>query len=117
MLRYSAEAVLESRKQMDATALIHRPVLGRVQLAVMRGFLRFIDVIPAFRRRMLVSMTKRREQAWRLSQIGLKYRLRVLELEKRKPWLSRSRVTIPPKRGMGAKERACQTPEVSRSSL
>jgi hypothetical protein len=31
MLHYSAEAVLESRKQMDARDVSHRPVLGPIQ--------------------------------------------------------------------------------------
>jgi hypothetical protein len=60
-LQYSAEAVLESRKQMDAKGLIHRPVLGRVQLVVMRGVLRFVNAVPALKRRMLESMTKLRK--------------------------------------------------------
>ncbi|WP_193393562.1 FAD-dependent monooxygenase, partial [Rhizobium ecuadorense] len=37
MLRYSTEAVRESKKQMDAGDLAHRPIVGRLQLAVMRG--------------------------------------------------------------------------------
>jgi hypothetical protein len=60
-LQYSAEAVLESRKQMDAKGLIHRPVLGRVQLVVMRGVLRFVNAVPALKRRMLESMTQLRK--------------------------------------------------------
>jgi 2-polyprenyl-6-methoxyphenol hydroxylase-like FAD-dependent oxidoreductase len=58
ILQYSAEAVLESRKQMDANELIHRPVLGRVQLAVTRGILRFVNAVPAFKRRMAESMMR-----------------------------------------------------------
>jgi 2-polyprenyl-6-methoxyphenol hydroxylase-like FAD-dependent oxidoreductase len=61
MLQYSTEAVLESREQMDAKDLIHRPVLGRLQLAAMRGVLRIVDAVPAFKRRMLDSMTKLRK--------------------------------------------------------
>jgi len=61
MLQYSAEAVLESRKQMDAKGLIHWPVRGRVQLAVMRGVIRFVNAVPALKRRMLESMTKLRK--------------------------------------------------------
>jgi 2-polyprenyl-6-methoxyphenol hydroxylase-like FAD-dependent oxidoreductase len=61
MLEYSARAVLESRKQMDANGLSHRPVLGRIQLAVMRGALRIINAVPALKRRMTDSETRLRK--------------------------------------------------------
>ena len=61
MLEYSARAVLESRKQMDANGLSHRPVLGRIQLAVMRGALRIINAVPALTRRMTDSETRLRK--------------------------------------------------------
>ncbi|HEV2680521.1 MAG TPA: FAD-dependent monooxygenase, partial [Rhodanobacter sp.] len=51
MLRYSKEAVLESRKQMNANDMIHKPVLGRIQLVVMRSAMRLINNVPAFKRR------------------------------------------------------------------
>jgi 2-polyprenyl-6-methoxyphenol hydroxylase-like FAD-dependent oxidoreductase len=51
MLRYSTEAVLESRKQMNANDLIHKPVLGRVQLAAMRAGMRVVNAIPALKKR------------------------------------------------------------------
>jgi 2-polyprenyl-6-methoxyphenol hydroxylase-like FAD-dependent oxidoreductase len=51
MLRYSTEAVLESRKQMNANDLIHKPVLGRIQLAAMRGGMRMVNAIPALKKR------------------------------------------------------------------
>lgn len=51
MLRYSAEAVQESKKQMDANDLVHRPIVGRLQLAVTRGAMRTINAIPALKRR------------------------------------------------------------------
>ena len=58
MLRYSTEAVLESRKQMDANDLIHKPIIGRIQLALMRLFMRIIDVVPAFKRRVTASIMR-----------------------------------------------------------
>jgi 2-polyprenyl-6-methoxyphenol hydroxylase-like FAD-dependent oxidoreductase len=61
MLQYSAEAVLESRKQMDANSLIHRPVLGRIQLAIMRSAMRFVNAVPFLKGRMLESQTKLRK--------------------------------------------------------
>jgi 2-polyprenyl-6-methoxyphenol hydroxylase-like FAD-dependent oxidoreductase len=51
MLRYSTEAVLESRKQMNANDIIHKPVLGRVQLAAMRGGMRVVNAFPALKQR------------------------------------------------------------------
>ncbi len=53
MLHYSAKAVIESRKQMDANDLIHRPVVGRVLLAAMRTGMRVVNRVPAFKRKML----------------------------------------------------------------
>jgi 2-polyprenyl-6-methoxyphenol hydroxylase-like FAD-dependent oxidoreductase len=61
MLEYSSVAVLESRKQMDANSLIHRPVLGRIQLAAMRAGMRFVNAIPALKRRMRESEMKLRK--------------------------------------------------------
>jgi len=61
MLKYSSQAVLESRKQMDAADIIHRPVLGRIQLAVMRAGMRFVNAVPALKRRMIESETKLRK--------------------------------------------------------
>jgi 2-polyprenyl-6-methoxyphenol hydroxylase-like FAD-dependent oxidoreductase len=53
MLRYSTEAVLESRKQMNARDLIHKPMLGRVQLAAMRSGMRVVNAIPPIKRRIM----------------------------------------------------------------
>jgi 2-polyprenyl-6-methoxyphenol hydroxylase-like FAD-dependent oxidoreductase len=53
MLRYSAEAVEESKKQMDASAGIHRPIFGAAQLAMTRGAMRMINVLPPVKRRIL----------------------------------------------------------------
>jgi 2-polyprenyl-6-methoxyphenol hydroxylase-like FAD-dependent oxidoreductase len=58
MLRYSTEAVLKSRKQMDANDLIHKPFVGRVQLGVMRVFMRIINAVPAFKRRVAASILR-----------------------------------------------------------
>lgn len=53
MLRYSTEAVLESRKQMRSTDLIHRPIVGGLQLALMRSAMHVVNSVPAFKRRVL----------------------------------------------------------------
>jgi 2-polyprenyl-6-methoxyphenol hydroxylase-like FAD-dependent oxidoreductase len=53
MLTYSKDAVLESRKQMDARAISHKPVLGRMQLAVARAGMRLVNAVPLFKRKML----------------------------------------------------------------
>ena len=53
MLRYSAEAVRDSKKQMSAADLIHMPVIGGLQLAMMRGVMRIINAVPPFKRRLL----------------------------------------------------------------
>jgi 2-polyprenyl-6-methoxyphenol hydroxylase-like FAD-dependent oxidoreductase len=61
MLLYSAEAVLESRKQMDARSVSHWPVLGRIHLAATRTAMRLVNAVPAFKRRMLESETRLRK--------------------------------------------------------
>jgi 2-polyprenyl-6-methoxyphenol hydroxylase-like FAD-dependent oxidoreductase len=53
MLRYSTEAIIESKKQMDSHDAIHKPVIGRLQLAAMRGLMRFINAVPPVKRRVL----------------------------------------------------------------
>jgi hypothetical protein len=40
--------VLESRKQMNARDLIHKPILGRIQLAAMRSGMRVVNAIPPY---------------------------------------------------------------------
>jgi 2-polyprenyl-6-methoxyphenol hydroxylase-like FAD-dependent oxidoreductase len=55
MLKYSREAVLESRKQMDASGMIHKPVLGRIQLAIARAGMRFVNAVPVLKRKMFKS--------------------------------------------------------------
>jgi 2-polyprenyl-6-methoxyphenol hydroxylase-like FAD-dependent oxidoreductase len=58
MLRYSGEAVRESRKNMLSTDLIHRPVIGALQLAAMRGTMRIVDAVPALRRKVLHNLMR-----------------------------------------------------------
>jgi 2-polyprenyl-6-methoxyphenol hydroxylase-like FAD-dependent oxidoreductase len=58
MHRYSTEAVRESRKQMSSTDLIHRPIIGRLQLALMRSGMRVVNVVPAFKRRALQNLMR-----------------------------------------------------------
>jgi 2-polyprenyl-6-methoxyphenol hydroxylase-like FAD-dependent oxidoreductase len=53
MLRYSGEAVRESKKQMSATDSIHKPGVGRLQLALMQATMRVINAVPALKRRVL----------------------------------------------------------------
>jgi hypothetical protein len=52
MLEYSREAVLESRKQMDARSIVHRPVLGRIPLAIARTGMRLVNSVPALKQKM-----------------------------------------------------------------
>jgi 2-polyprenyl-6-methoxyphenol hydroxylase-like FAD-dependent oxidoreductase len=58
MLRYSAEAVSESKKQMSSNDLIHRPMIGRLQLAAMRGAMRVVDAVPALKRKVLQNLMR-----------------------------------------------------------
>jgi 2-polyprenyl-6-methoxyphenol hydroxylase-like FAD-dependent oxidoreductase len=51
MLRYSTEAVIASRKQMNSNDKIHKPIIGGLQLAAMRGGMRMINRIPYLKRR------------------------------------------------------------------
>jgi 2-polyprenyl-6-methoxyphenol hydroxylase-like FAD-dependent oxidoreductase len=60
MLQYSAKVVLESRKQMDARDPIHRPVIGRVVLAVARTGMRLMNLIPALKQKMAEEQMKLR---------------------------------------------------------
>lgn len=58
MVRYSTEAVRQSRKQMTSTGLIHRPILGRLQLALMRSAMRGVNAVPALKRRALHNLMR-----------------------------------------------------------
>jgi 2-polyprenyl-6-methoxyphenol hydroxylase-like FAD-dependent oxidoreductase len=51
MLRYSTEAVLASRKQMSGNDTLHKPFVGGLQLAAMRGAMRVVNNVPALKRR------------------------------------------------------------------
>jgi hypothetical protein len=58
MLRYSSEAVQESRKQMDSKGTIHQPMIGRLQLGAMRSAMRVVNTVPALKRRVLRNMMR-----------------------------------------------------------
>jgi 2-polyprenyl-6-methoxyphenol hydroxylase-like FAD-dependent oxidoreductase len=58
MLRYSTEAVAESRKQMRSSDLTHRPVVGSLQLALMRAVMRVINAVPMLKRRVLQNIMR-----------------------------------------------------------
>ncbi|AYG57766.1 FAD-dependent oxidoreductase [Rhizobium jaguaris] len=58
MLRYSTEAVNESKKQMSSTDLIHRPIVGALQLALMRGAMRVVNAVPMLKRRILPNIMR-----------------------------------------------------------
>lgn len=61
MLEYSKDAVIDSRKQMDANDPIHKPVLGRILLAGMRTGLRVVNAVPALKRKMRQKQMRLRE--------------------------------------------------------
>jgi 2-polyprenyl-6-methoxyphenol hydroxylase-like FAD-dependent oxidoreductase len=58
MLRYSSEAVKASKKQMNSTDPIHRPVIGRLQLGLTRGAMRVINAVPTLKRRVLQNVMR-----------------------------------------------------------
>jgi 2-polyprenyl-6-methoxyphenol hydroxylase-like FAD-dependent oxidoreductase len=60
MLKYSAKAVIESRKQMDGRAAIHKPVIGRLVLAMARTGMRVMNLVPALKRKMAEGQMKLR---------------------------------------------------------
>jgi 2-polyprenyl-6-methoxyphenol hydroxylase-like FAD-dependent oxidoreductase len=53
MLEYSRHVVLESRKQMDARDVLHKPVIGRVVLALTRTMMRVVNHLPLLKSMML----------------------------------------------------------------
>jgi len=61
MLSYSREAVLESRKQMDARSIVHRPVLGRIPLALARTGMRLVNAVPALKQKMIKRQMRLRD--------------------------------------------------------
>jgi 2-polyprenyl-6-methoxyphenol hydroxylase-like FAD-dependent oxidoreductase len=60
MLRYSSKAVIESRKQMNENDAIHKPIIGGLQLSVMRMAMRVIDSVPMLKRRVTDSVKRSR---------------------------------------------------------
>jgi 2-polyprenyl-6-methoxyphenol hydroxylase-like FAD-dependent oxidoreductase len=58
MLRYSTEAVRESKKQMNSTDLIHRPIIGRMQLELILTLMRVVNAVPAFKHRALRNLMR-----------------------------------------------------------
>jgi 2-polyprenyl-6-methoxyphenol hydroxylase-like FAD-dependent oxidoreductase len=50
MLRYSTEAVLASRQSMNENDLTHKPLIGDLQLAAMRGTMRLVNALPPVKR-------------------------------------------------------------------
>jgi 2-polyprenyl-6-methoxyphenol hydroxylase-like FAD-dependent oxidoreductase len=58
MLRYSTEAVIESRKQMNSNDMIHKPMVGGLQLAAMRGGMRIVNAIPYLKRRVTQNLMR-----------------------------------------------------------
>ena len=56
--RYGAEAVTASKKQVNSADPIHRPIIGRVQLGLMRGGMRTVNAIPPLKRHMLRKIMK-----------------------------------------------------------
>ena len=60
MIDYGFDAVLKSRQQMDANALIHKPVVGRVVLAGMRTGMRLVNHVPPLKQRATDSLLRYR---------------------------------------------------------
>jgi 2-polyprenyl-6-methoxyphenol hydroxylase-like FAD-dependent oxidoreductase len=58
MLRYSTEAVIASKRQMNSADLIHRPILGAVPLALMRGGMRVVNALPVLKRRVIQNVMR-----------------------------------------------------------
>lgn len=56
MRKYGYEAVLKSRQQMDGRSPIHKPVIGRVLLALQRTMMRVINATPPIKKKMLASI-------------------------------------------------------------
>ena len=60
MRRYGFAAVLDSRKQMDSRALVHRPVIGRLALGAMHTGMRLVNATPPLKRRMAAAQARSR---------------------------------------------------------
>lgn len=50
MLRYSSEAIIESKKQMNSRDTIHKPFAGRLQLGAIRAGMRLVNTVPPLKR-------------------------------------------------------------------
>ena len=61
MREYGFKAVIESRDQIDGSAPIHKPVIGRLVLAGFRTFLRVTNRVPALKRKFMTSETELRD--------------------------------------------------------
>ena len=57
-LRYSAVAVIESKKQMNSNDTIHKPIVGRLQLAMMRSAMRIVNAVPLLKRRVIQNIMR-----------------------------------------------------------
>jgi 2-polyprenyl-6-methoxyphenol hydroxylase-like FAD-dependent oxidoreductase len=60
MINYGFDAVLKSRKQMTNADPIHKPMIGRIMLALMRTAMRVVNHVPALKQRMAHSMLEYR---------------------------------------------------------
>ncbi len=60
MRDYGFEAVRKSLEQMDANAVIHKPIAGRVALAGIRTGMRIANRLPAIKRRMTEGLMRER---------------------------------------------------------
>jgi 2-polyprenyl-6-methoxyphenol hydroxylase-like FAD-dependent oxidoreductase len=60
MIEYGFDAVIKSREQNDARDAIHRPVIGRIMLALMRTGMRLVNALPPLKRRMADNMLRYR---------------------------------------------------------
>ncbi len=63
MIRYGFAAVQDSRRQMNSADPIHKPVVGRVVLAAMRGSMRVVNRVPPLKRRMIDHQLRGRDTA------------------------------------------------------
>jgi 2-polyprenyl-6-methoxyphenol hydroxylase-like FAD-dependent oxidoreductase len=60
MIKYGFDAVLKSREQMTDEDPIHKPVIGRIVLALMRTAMRVTNHVPPLKKRMARSMLEYR---------------------------------------------------------
>jgi 2-polyprenyl-6-methoxyphenol hydroxylase-like FAD-dependent oxidoreductase len=60
MIEYGFDAVLKSREQMTDEDPIHKPVIGRIVLAMMRTAMRVTNHVPLLKKRMARSMLEYR---------------------------------------------------------